>query len=187
MSHHEGITKALRSLLGEGADASDQLVPLVYNELRRLARRQRWARRPEQTLTTTGLVHEAYLKLAGQRASAWRDRDHFFATAARAMRHILIDHAKSRLRQKRGGGLARVTLDERHIASDDEAEQLLLIDDALERLAAQEARLAQVVECRFFAGMSEQETAAALGVSERTVQRDWARARSWLKEEIGRK
>lgn len=187
MSHPAGITRALRSLLDKREGDADPLVPLVYNELRRLARRHRSDRRPGETLTTTGLVHEAYLKLEGQCPSAWRNRGHFFATAARAMRHILIDHAKSRHRQKRGGGHVHVTLDERRFAVEDEAEQLLLLEDALERLGAQEARLTRVVECRFFAGLSEQETALALGVSERTVQRDWARARAWLKEELARK
>lgn len=187
MEHQAGITRALRLLLAKEQGDSDTLVPLIYDELRRLARRQRFNRSPAQTLATTGLVHEAYLKLEGHRPSAWRDRGHFFATAARAMRHILIDHAKRRQRQKRGGGQARVTLDERHYAIDAEAEQLLLVDDALARLGAEEARLAQVVECRFFAGLSEQETAIALGVSERTVQRDWARARAWLKADLARK
>ena len=185
MPRQVDITKALEAAVNGDEGALDRLVPLIYDELRRLARRQRSALQPGQTLTTTGLVHEAYLKLAGQQPSSWRGRGHFFATAARAMRHILIDYAKRRRRQKRGGGQMHVTLDEGRIAVECEAEQLVLLGDALERLSAEEERLARVVECRFFAGLSEEETAVALGVSERTVQRDWARARAWLREELG--
>jgi RNA polymerase sigma factor (TIGR02999 family) len=165
--------------------ALDRLVPLIYEDLRRLARRQ-LARRGPQTLDTTGVVHETYLKLAGNPGAAWRDRGHFFAVAARAMRHILIDYAKRRHRRKRGGGLQRVPLDETRLRVEQEADRILSVDAALHRLAAVDARLVQVVECRFFAGLSEEETAEALAISPRTVERDWARARAWLKAEIGR-
>jgi len=157
--------------------------PSIYEDLRRLARRQLRAV-PRQTLGTTGLVHEAHLKLRGARRVPWRDRGHFFAVAARAMRHILIDFAKRRRRQKRGDGQAPATLDEARIAAAQEAEHLIAVDEAVERLAVREPRLAQVVECRFFAGLSDRETAEALGVSPRTVQRDWAQARAWLRGEM---
>jgi RNA polymerase sigma factor (TIGR02999 family) len=139
---------------------------------------------PGQTLSTTGLVHEAYLKLQARRGAPWRDRGHFFAVAAGAMRHILIDYAKRRRRQKRGNGQLPATLDEANLAVNRETEHLLAVDEALDRLAFREPRLAQVVECRFFAGLSDEETAAALGVSPRTVQRDWVQARAWLADEL---
>lgn len=183
MSRREGITEELRRLQAGEEGALDRLVPLIYGDLRALAHRQLAARRRGQTLSTTGLVHEAYLKLAAKKGG-WRDRGYFFAVAARAMRHVLIDYVKGRLRQKRGGGAPHVTLDEAQVAIEQEADRLLAVDEALERLAQVEERLARVVECRFFAGLSDEETAEALGVSARTVQREWARARAWLKEEM---
>jgi RNA polymerase sigma factor (TIGR02999 family) len=185
MPGRESISEALRRVRDGEEGALDRLVPLIYDDLRRLARAQ-LARRAPQTLDTAGVVHEAYLKLAAQRQSAWRDRGHFFAVAARAMRHILIDYAKRRHRHKRGGGLRRVPLDEARIAVEQEAGRLLSVDAALARLAAVDERLVRTVECRFFAGLSEDETAEALGVSRRTVERDWARARAWLRAEIDR-
>ena len=137
-----------------------------------------------ETLSTTGLVHEAYLKLAAQPHPGWRDRGHFFAVAARAMRHILIDYARSRGRQKRGSGQPHLPLDEAQVAIEAEAAHLVAVDEALARLAGEDERLARVVECRFFAGLSEDETAEALGISVRTVQRDWGEAREWLKKEM---
>jgi RNA polymerase sigma factor (TIGR02999 family) len=184
MERENGITEALRALVARNENNAHRLMPVVYEELRRIARRQLVALQPGHTLTTTGLVHEAYLKLSGRDGFAWRDRGHFFATAARAMRHILIDFAKSRRREKRGGGQPHLTFDETRLAVAHDAERLLLLDDALERLAHEEARLARVVECRFFGGLSDGETALALGVSERTVQRDWMRARSWLRDAL---
>jgi RNA polymerase sigma factor (TIGR02999 family) len=186
MPRQETITEALSRLRAGEAGALDRLVPLIYDDLRRLARRQLAGRGPRRTLDTTGLVHEAYLKFAGLRGAQWRDRGHFFAVAARAMRHVLIDYARGRRRHKRGGGQPHVTLDETRIAVEEEAEHILALDEALTRLAGQEERLARVVECRFFAGLSEAETASALDVSERTVQRDWERARAWLKRELAR-
>ena len=186
MPRREGVTEALQRLQAGEEGALDRLVPLIYDELRLLARRQiaPW-RRPGATLDTTGLVHELYLKLAGQRHAAWRDRGHFFAAAARAMRHIVIDHAKSRRRQKRGGDQLHVALDEAQLAVEEEAAHLIALDEALTRLGREDERLARVVECRFFAGLSDGETAAALGVSPRTVQRAWGEARSWLKAHVG--
>jgi RNA polymerase sigma factor (TIGR02999 family) len=167
------------------ATSLDALVPLVYDDLRLLAHRHlRSGGGGDHTLATTGLVHEAYLKLAAQSHTAWRDRGHFFAVASRAMRHILIDYARGRQRQKRGRGQPHVPLDEAQVAIESEAAHLVAVDEALSRLAAEDERLARVVECRFFAGLSEEETAEALAVSVRTVQRDWGEARAWLKKEM---
>ena len=165
-------------------DRLDQLVPVVYEHLRAIARRQLAVRPGGGTLSTTGLVHEAYIKLADQANAEWRDRAHFFALASVAMRHVLVDRAKSRLAQKRGGTRRRVTLDEDQISVDDQPETLLELNDAVERLAAVEPRLARVVECRFFGGLSDDETAEALGITSRTVQRDWAKARMLLRRAL---
>jgi len=165
-------------------DALDQLVPVVYEHPRAIARRQLSVRPGGGTLSTTGLVHEAYIKLADQANGEWRDRAHFFAIASVAMRHVLVDRAKSRLTQKRGGTRHRVTLDEQQVSADEQPEALLELNDAVERLAAVEPRLARVVECRFFGGLSEDETAEALGVTTRTVQRDWAKARMLLRRAL---
>ena len=175
---------APKSLQGTRHDALDELVPVVYEHLRAIARRQLAVRPGGGTLSTTGLVHEAYIKLADQANAAWRDRAHFFAIASVAMRHVLVDRAKSRLAHKRGGTRHRVTLDEDHVSADDEPEALLELNDAVERLAAVEPRLARVVECRFFGGLSEDETAEALGVTTRTVQRDWVKARMLLRRAL---
>lgn len=167
---------------GRGEPAAlDRLVHLAYEDLRRVARGQLRRLRPGDTLDTTALVHEAYLRLVDQTRVQWRDRGHFLAVSATAMRQILIDYARTRTRQKRGGGEAPAPLDEMSVGAADEAHQLLEIDLALQRLAEEEPRLVRVVECRYFAGYSEQETAEALGVSLRTAQRDWLRARAWLR------
>ena len=163
------------------AGAFDRLVSLVYDDLRRVARAQLRRLPPGQTLDTNSLVHEAYLKLVDQTRADWHDRGHFLAVSATAMRQILIDYARSRVRLKRGGGAERVTLDETRVAAAAEAEQLIHLDLLLEKLGAVDARLVRIVECRYFAGFSEQETAEALGISLRTAQRDWLRARAWLR------
>ena len=165
-------------------DSLDELMPVVYEHLRAVARRQLAIREHGATLNTTGLVHEAYLKLVDHSRVAWRDRAHFFALASVAMRHVLIDRARARLTQKREGGLRRVTLDNQQIASEDQPEALLELNDAVERLAAVEPRLGRVVECRFFGGLSEEETAEALGITTRTVQRDWAKAKMLLRRAL---
>jgi RNA polymerase sigma factor (TIGR02999 family) len=167
-----------------GHESLDSLMPLVYEHLRRIARHQ-LALLPEgRTLSTTGLIHEAYLKLVDQSRITWSDRAHFFALASVAMRHILVDRARARLADKREGGLRRVTLDDGRIPVEDQPDVLLEIDDAVDRLALVEPRLAKVVECRFFGGLNDEETAAALGVTTRTVQRDWVKARMLLRRAL---
>jgi RNA polymerase sigma factor (TIGR02999 family) len=164
-------------------DAFAELLVVVYQDLKRIAHRQLARARPGDTLCTTVLVHELYLRLARRGRVRWNDRSHFFAVAAQAMRQIIIDYARRRCTVRRGGGKRLVSLDETEIAVGEEAAALLLLDDALRRLAAVDERLVRIVECRFFAGLSEEETANALGVSTRTVRRDWAMARSWLREQ----
>lgn len=165
-------------------DSLDRLLPVVYEELREIAHRHLAEHGHAGSLATTGLVHEVYLKLVDQSRMEWRDRAHFFAFSAVAMRHILVDRARARAALKRGGVRRPVTLDEETIPVDDCAEVLLAIDDALDRLAAVEPRLAKVVECRFFGGLSEKEIAQALGISERSVERDWAKARMLLRRAL---
>ena len=162
-----------------GDGAVDELVPLIYDELRRMARRQLAGEGPGHTLNTTALAHEAYLKLAGASEVSKRGRSYFFGAVARNMRQILIDHARRRRREKRGGDRQRVTLDtDRHEAAG--VDELIELNEALEKLAAVAPRQAQVVEYRYFGGMSIDETAGLLGVSPRTVKNDWTYARSWL-------
>ena len=164
--------------------ALDQLIPLVYNELRVIAHRQLVLRAKGSTLSTTALVHETYLKLVDQSRADWHDRAHFLAVASIAMRHVLVDRAKARAALKRGGERRRITLDDAHIAVDDQPDALLQLDGAMNRLAELQPRLARVVECRFFGGLTEDEIAEALGVTVRTVQRDWAKARMLLQREL---
>jgi RNA polymerase sigma factor (TIGR02999 family) len=165
-----------------GRDSLERLLPLIYHELRAIAHRQLGAR--GGTLSTTELVHEAYLKLAVQSHGEWRDRAHFLALASVAMRHVLVDRAKARAAVKRGGGRHRVSFEEGRIAVDEQPEALLQLDEALERLAVAEPRLARVVECRFFGGLREEEIAEVLGITVRTVQRDWAKARMLLRRAL---
>lgn len=167
------------------ADGLDDLFAVVYDELRRIARQQLAVETAGHTLSPTALVHEAYLRLAGQSPGRWSDRAHFLAVAAQAMRRVLVDHARRHRAAKRGGGVRRLTLDEATIAVEQQADLLLALDAALDRLGALEARLCRVVECRFFAGLTEQETAEALRVTDRTVRRDWVKARGWLLRELG--
>ncbi|HEX6070557.1 MAG TPA: sigma-70 family RNA polymerase sigma factor [Longimicrobiaceae bacterium] len=164
--------------------AVDRLLPVVYEELRRIAHRQLLSERSDHTLNTTGLVHEAYLRLAAPRGIEWSDRSHFFAVASRAMRRVLIDHARRYHASKRGGTRVRIPLDDANLAVEERAEGLLALDEALERLARLDPRQSRVVECRFFGGMTEEETAAALGVTPRTVRRDWVKAKGWLYQEL---
>jgi len=179
----DAVTKLLEASVHQawtGDRLLDQLMPLVYDELRLLARRQLARERGGITLDTTGLVHEAYLKLVDQSRVSARGRAYFFGAAARAMRQVLVDAARRRNRVKRGGGVRPITLEESLIQADGFAADILDLEDALEQLAAEYPRQARVVECRFFGGLTVEETAAALGVSERTVKGDWALARAWL-------
>ena len=178
------LTRLLAAYRQGDQDAFGQLLPLVYRDLQRLAKRQLGHRRHGQTLDTTSLVHEAYLKLVDSDRTAWQDRGHFFAVASIAMRQIVIDYARQSQAQKRGGDQRIQGLDGVEIAIDAQAESLLAIDRALERLREIDERLPRVVECRFFTGLSEEETAEALGVSTRTIERDWKRARAWLRQEL---
>lgn len=185
MENPESITALMRAHRDGVPGAFDRLVEAVYPELRRVARQQLRHGRPDPPLLdTTGLVHETYLKLVDQAVIDAHDRGHFLAIAARAMRQVIIDHARTRSAARRGAGAAHVPLDDQMAAVQSQAEQLLAVDQALERLAAEDSRLLQVVECRFYAGYSEAETAEALAVSTRTVERDWLRARAWLRRSM---
>jgi RNA polymerase sigma factor (TIGR02999 family) len=178
------ITELLADLREGRREAFDQLLPLVYHELRRAARRE-LAVRPSDTLSTTALVHELYLKFSRAQRADWRNRSHFLSVAAVAMRHILVDRARRRTADKRGGPQRQVTLEDNLIGTDTQAESLLELHEALDQLALIDERLARVVECRFFGGMTEQETAEALGVTERTIRRDWIKARGLLYQALG--
>ena len=171
------VTRLLRAARDGDADAIDRIVPLVYEDLRRLARRQLGRQFGPQSVRPTELVHEAYVKLSVGGAAAAVDRAHFLAIAARAMRQVLVDDARHRLAAKRGGHRKRATLSGSHWVADVDLDELLTLNDALDEL---EPRQRQVVECRFFGGMEEREIAEALGVTERTVRRDWVKARAWL-------
>lgn len=162
----------------------ERLVELSYPELRAIARRQLFRGRPGETLQTTGLVHEAYMKLVGRNDLDFESRSHFYALMSRVMRQVIIDYARQRSAEKRGGGLPDLELDEGKIGTEDGLDWLLELDDALKRLQQIDVRMVRVVECRFFSGYSELETADALGMSLRTVQRTWQRARGWLKHEL---
>lgn len=183
----EEIAAALAMLRRGAPEGMDQLIPLVYAELRRVAHRQLSDESAGHTLSTTALVHEAYLRLADQTSVEWTNRAQFFALAARAMRRVLVDYARRHRAARRGGPRRRpVSLEDAEGADGDalavatRGDELLALDDALERLAAVDTRAARVVECRFFGGLTEDETAEALGVSRRTVAGDWLMARGWL-------
>jgi RNA polymerase sigma factor (TIGR02999 family) len=166
--------------------AKDKLIPLVYDQLRRLARRQMAQERPGHSLQATALVNEAYLLLVDQPEVRWQNRAHFFALAAQMMRHILVDYARRRGRVKRGAGGQRVSLDEAMIVSGERAAELVALDDALNDLAAIDPRRSQVVELRYFGGLSVEEIAKVLNVSPVTVMRDWSVAKAWLYRAIGK-
>jgi RNA polymerase sigma-70 factor (ECF subfamily) len=162
----------------------EKLIPLVYEELRHLAHRYMEGQRPDHTLQTTALVNEAYLRLADQSKPNFTNRSHFFAVAAKAMRQILVDHAKAQQRQKRGGGASKVELDEAALISPEQTEAILDVDEALEKLAMVDSRKAQVVELRYFGGLNQDEIAEVLKISIVTVRRDWVFARAWLYREL---
>jgi RNA polymerase sigma-70 factor (ECF subfamily) len=170
---------------GNGNQAAlDRLMPLVYTELRQLAHRYMRRERPGHTMQTTALIHEAYLRLVDQNQVRWQHQAHFFGIAARLMRQILIEHARSHTRAKRGGGVGTISLDEAAVVSQMRAMELLALDDALERLAAIDPRKSRVVELRFFGGLSVEEAAQVLNIAPNTVLRDWRMAKAWLRREI---
>jgi RNA polymerase sigma-70 factor, ECF subfamily len=182
------VTRLLDDLRAGDREAMNRLLPLIYDELRRRAHQQLMKSRVGETLNTTALVHEAYLKLANAPQQSYANRIHFFAVASRAMRQVLIDYARRTLAERRGGGEAPISLDsdDPGVAVPTRAETLVALDDALHELSALDDRLARVVELRFFGGLSVEETAGALGVSDRTVKRDWRKARAFLYQSVRR-
>jgi RNA polymerase sigma-70 factor, ECF subfamily len=180
------VTDALAAARDGAPGALDRVFPLVYGQLRDLARRRLAGERSGHTLSTTALVHEAYVKLIDQTRVQWQDRAHFFAVAAGAMRRILVDHARRRRAVRRGGaaGVRRISLDDVEIAAGERAAEIVALDEALERLAGIDPRQARVVELRFFGGLSEKETGDTLGISQRTVAREWVTAKGWLYREL---
>lgn len=175
----DSVTLLLSQLRGGDRSAFDALMPLVYDQLRRLASRCMSSEPDGHTLPATALVHEAYLRLAGSDAD-WENRAHFYAVAARVMRHILLDHAKANHREKRGGAQARVTFDEAVVVAPDPPAGIIELDEALQRLAERDRRKSDVIELLFFGGMTYDETAAALGISPATVHRELKMAKAWL-------
>lgn len=178
------LTRLLEAVSEGNRSAVDQLLPIVYHELRALAQRRLSAERSDHTLQATALVHEAYMKLIDQREVQWQNRAHFFGVAALAMRRILVNHAKAKGRVKRGGGGARVELTEAAAITAEPDLDIVALDEAMKRLAEVDERAARVVELRFFGGMSVEETAEVLQVAPATVKRDWTIARAWLLREI---
>lgn len=178
------VTDLLEALRAGDNGAIDRLFPLVYDELRRIAHRQVRREGVGRTLNTTALVHEAYLKLVDGTRVALADREHFYAVAAQAMRRILVDSARARRAVKRGGERRPIPLEELSLPAEERAEVLVALDEALSRLAAFNERMARVVECRYFGGLTEEETGVALGVSVRTVRREWVKAKGWLYREL---
>lgn len=180
MSESPDVTLLLSALARGDDGAASKLMPVVYNELRRLAGSYMRRERSDHTLQATALVHEAYLKLVEQHSVDWQSRAHFFGIAAQLMRRILIDHARGHSRDKRGGEHQKVSLDEAFVFAEQRADELIAVDDSLNRMAKIDPRQARVVELRFFGGLSVEEAAEVLGVSPKTVKRDWSIAKAWL-------
>jgi RNA polymerase sigma-70 factor, ECF subfamily len=178
------VTRVLAEISRGEHDSLEPLLPIVYAELQRLAQRQLRGERIDHTLQTSDLVHEAYLKLDALGHIQWKNRAQFFAIAAQAMRHVLVDHAKRRHAAKRGGKRRRVPLDDAMLVSDAQSNDVLAVHDALSELQAVGERLARIVECRYFAGLSIEGTAEALEISPATVKRDWTMARAWLHRKL---
>jgi len=178
------VTVLLAKARTGDASALANVFPLIYDELRRLAEQQLRREQDGHTLSPTALVHEAYMRLIDYSRMEWTGRAHFMAVASTAMRRILVDHARGHRSTKRGGELRRISIDSIDLPAEDRAELLVAIDEALNRLKEIDGRQAQVVECRFFGGMTEEETAEALGIGLRTAKRDWAKAKSWLHREL---
>lgn len=184
MTHTPDITRALEELSAGDPEALDRLLPVVYENVREIARRELRRERPGHTLNATALVHEAYLRLVELERISWESRAHFFGAAARAMRRILISYARMKKADKRGSGAEHVSLDDAVALARSRPDRILALDEALERLARRDARQARIVECRYFAGMSVEETGSALGISPATVKRDWSLAWAWLNREL---
>jgi len=178
------LTVLLRLAQEGHKEAVDRIFQAVYDELHRLAKAQRMKWDGNQTVNTTVLVHEAYLKLVDQQRAEWKDRSHFFAVAALAMRQILVNYARRAKAARRGGGATPVSLEEGIVMQEGAAEEILALNESLDRLAERNSRQAKIVELRFFVGLTTEETATALGISPATVKRDWALASAWLKKEI---
>ena len=179
------VTELLVKARAGDSAALAHVFPLIYEELRRLAKQQLQREPDGHTLSPTALVHEAYMRLIDYSRMEWNGRSHFLAVASTAMRRILVDHARSHRSNKRGGALKRVPIESVELGTEERAELLIAVDEALVRLKEIEPRQAQVVECRFFGGMTEDETAEALGIGVRTAKRDWAKAKVWLQKEVG--
>jgi len=184
MSPDPDVTRALQALSGGNRAALDELLPVIYDQLRAQAQRALQRERPDHTLSPTALVHEAYLKLVRLERVEWRDRAHFFGACANEMRRILVSYARTRKAGKRGAGAEHVSLENAAVAAHNRPAELVALDEALVRLAEMDPRQVRIVECRFFAGMSVEETAEALGISPATVKRDWTAARAWLNREL---
>jgi RNA polymerase sigma factor (TIGR02999 family) len=178
------VTRILNAIERGEARATDELLPLVYEELRLLAAQKLSHERPGQTLQATALVHEAYIRLAGEEPQSWENRGHFFAAAAEAMRRILIDHARHRQARKCGGGRERMPLEDAEMTDPATPEDLVAIDDALAKLAVEDPQATEIVKLRLFAGLSVDQAAEAIGVSRATAYRQWTYARAWLRSEI---
>jgi RNA polymerase sigma factor (TIGR02999 family) len=188
MEHQHQVTQLLSDIGSGNREALEELLPIVYDELRKLAQHHLRAERTDHTLNATALVHEAYLKLVDQQMP-WQDRSHFFAVASMAMRRILVNYARMKHRDKRGGDAPKISLDAAaeqglEAMSEERAGEIVALDEALARFAEINGRAAQVVECRYFGGLSIEETAEALGIAPMTVKRDWTVAKAWLKREL---
>jgi len=183
----KGVTELLADWTDGDQEALDKLIPLVYDELHRLASRQLRRERPDHTLQTTALVHEAYLRLVGQRNANWQNRAQFFGVAAQLMRRILVDYARTHKASKRGGSYRRISLSEGTILSEDSSPDLTELDEVLDRLAGIDPQQSRVVELRIFGGLTVEETSEVMGISSRTVKREWSMARAWLHQQIKRR
>ncbi len=184
-SEPSDVTRLLEAVGAGDPRAAQELLPLVYDQLRKAAQLQMAGERPEHTLQATALVHEAYLRLVGSCQTTFENRAHFYVAAAEAMRRILIEHARKRARIKRGGDRKRISLSAAYLAQEACPEEIVSVDEAIRRLEKRDRRMAEIVRLRFFAGLSVGETAEALGLSERSVRREWALARAWLHRELG--
>ena len=180
------VTQLLAAWGKGDPSALDKLLPLVHSELRRIAQRQMSQERPGHTLQATALVNEAYLKLAGQQGFDWQNRAHFFAVCAQVMRHILIDHARAHARDKRGGGVVKVSLNDALVVAEDQASHFIALDEALRVLERLDPQKGKIVELRYFGGLSVEESAEVLRISPETVKRDWKLAKAWLLRELRR-